>query len=130
MAGTKIWGPKVWKILHIGAALKYPPRFYKLVAMLIPCPVCVSHYNRNLQGAHRTDGYEIKFINFHAMVNANHVKPRRTNVRAPEGGWIEYYKKFTQKDIITELDNLQRAIPILRLQVNMVKREIASYKSL
>jgi hypothetical protein len=122
MIGTRVWGPMVWKILHMGAALKYPPRFYKLVTTLIPCPVCVSHYNRNMKLPDAT-----KLINFHSMVNAYHVKPRRTQVRPPEGGWIEHYKKFTRADIIIELDSLQRKLPNLRQQIDAVKREIKSY---
>ncbi len=120
---TKSWGSQVWKILHIGAALKYPPKFYRSVVGLIPCPVCVSHYNRNFL----LPPDEQKLVNFHSMVNAYHVRPRKIQMRPPDGGWIEHYKKFTEVDIVKELDSLQRNHPNLRLRIERVKGEIKSF---
>lgn len=106
-----IWGPVYWKMFHY-VTLTYPlaPKqedayrmktfFTELVPHIIPCPLCRSHYKKNLEINPLTDDIlEIKFkfviwlINMHNYVNKQLGKEEMSIEDALVSLFVPEYKK-------------------------------------
>jgi hypothetical protein len=131
-----IWGPVYWKMFHY-VTLTYPlaPKqedanrmkffFTELVPHIIPCPLCRSHYSKNLQINPLTDDIlEIKFkfviwlINMHNYVNKQlgkdemSVEDALVSLFVPENKKEENHnphlaeKKYTQEKLKDFMNNI------------------------
>jgi hypothetical protein len=57
--GTDVWGPPLWKVLHVLANVNDLGRWRTLLDLLrtaLPCPECSAHFNAWLDGHPLVDG--------------------------------------------------------------------------
>lgn len=117
-----IWGPHVWKFLHI-LALSYPInpsskeqdsmiKFLNLLCIILPCPMCSEHCStyieNNKPNVKNRDSFKKWLFDFHNDVNYNTNKKILTYAEAEKcvlDSVIESYNKSGNNIIDTPRHN-------------------------